>query len=439
MKTDEKFSYAENIYHDAEALINEGGSANQQKANELMEKAKGLLDEAEAEAQTQNDLSSLKERVTAPVNQLPVSAEDQKAWSENEVRMDGSIGNQKISNSFRPAGYDKSLPAAAQLPWIKSAFGESLKQEAAAYEKAFETWVRAKTETQFYKTAENWEVKALSEGSDGAGGYTVPTLVEDTVVNSGPFGDQIRPRVRQYNVGSDAGVIPVSTGVSVAAISEAGAITGAESDPTFSSAPYTIEKVGALTRVSDELLADSTTNIPSLLNDLFGTAFGQYYDKAIINAILAAGTDHRMSAATSVSSSDLTGIFYDLGSQHRGANAHFIMTSPIGALVAAINASSAGQHVAQDLTTSPAATLLGKPVIYDDNSSNLATSIIANNEIAIFGDLNQFANVNRSGKVMKKLSELYAGNGQTGYVVTERSDQIVLIATAFEILKAAAS
>ena len=271
-------------------------------------------------------------------------------------------------------------------------------------------------------------------------GYTVPTFTEPSVVvNSGAFGDQIRPRVRQFNVSTDAGTIPTSGGVSVSAIAEAGAITGAESDPTFTGVSFAINKYGALTRVSDELLADSATNIPNLLNDLFGTAFGQFQDKTIINAILAAGTDHVMSAATSVAAGDLTGIFYDLPAQHRGQNAHWIMTSPIGALVAAINASSAGQHVAQDLTTSPAETLLGKTVIYDDNSSNLATAITANNEIAIFGDLNQFGFINREGRTLKRLNELYAGNGQVGFLATERNDAEVLIATAFEILKAASS
>ena len=136
MDTQEKFKYAENIYHDAETLVAEG---RLDQANDLIEKAKGLLDEAEAERGTQTELGSLKGRIEIPVNSLPVAVEDVKAFAQNEIRADGSYGNQKISSSYRPAGYNDKLPAAAQSAWVKSAFGDSLKEEAAAYEKAFET------------------------------------------------------------------------------------------------------------------------------------------------------------------------------------------------------------------------------------------------------------------------------------------------------------
>ena len=436
MDSTEKVSYATGLHHDAEALMSEGKT---DEALELIEKASGLMDEYEAETKASKGLESLTARIEVPVNKLPVAVEDVKAFAQNEIRADGSYGNQKVSSSFKPAGYNEKLPAAAQSAWVKSAFGDELKQEAAAYEKAFETWVRCRNDDQFNKTAPEWMIKALSEGTDSAGGYTVPTYTEPSViVNSGAFGDQIRPRVRQFNVSTDAGTIPTSGGVSVSAIAEAGAITGAESDPTFTGVSFAINKYGALTRVSDELLADSATNIPALLQDLFGTAFGQFQDKTIINQILAsAASDYTMASATAVAAADLMGIFYQLPAQHRGGGAHWIMTSQIGADMGSIGSTAAGQHVATDLTVSPATTLLGKPVIYDDNSSNLATTIATGNEIAIFGDLNQFGFVNREGRTLKRLNELYAGNGQVGFLATERNDAEVLLPTAFEVLKAA--
>ena len=70
MNTEEKFKYAEGIYHEAESLVAQGKT---DEANELMDKAKGLLDEAESEAKTHETLTSLKERISVPVNTLPVS------------------------------------------------------------------------------------------------------------------------------------------------------------------------------------------------------------------------------------------------------------------------------------------------------------------------------------------------------------------------------
>ena len=95
MDATEKVSYATGLHHDAEALMSEGKT---DEALELIEKASGLMDEYEAETKASKGLESLTARIEVPVNKLPVAVEDVKAFAQNEIRADGSYGNQKASS-----------------------------------------------------------------------------------------------------------------------------------------------------------------------------------------------------------------------------------------------------------------------------------------------------------------------------------------------------
>ena len=78
MNASEKVSYATGLHSDVETLIEEGKT---KEANELIEKAAGLMDEAESETKALRGFDDLKARIDMPVNVLPVSVEDQKAWN----------------------------------------------------------------------------------------------------------------------------------------------------------------------------------------------------------------------------------------------------------------------------------------------------------------------------------------------------------------------
>tara|TARA_R110000765_G_scaffold254476_1_gene355416 strand:+ start:120 stop:1430 length:1311 start_codon:yes stop_codon:yes gene_type:complete len=436
MNASEKFSYATGLTSDVETLIEEGKT---KEATELIEKARGLMDEAESETKALRGFEDLKARIDMPTNVLPVSVEDQKAWNMNATRSDGSIGNSAISADFEPAGWLKELPAASQPVWVRQNMGDNKKAEEQLYKKAFETWMRSKSDAAFEKSAPAEYIKILNETTNADGGFTVPSYtLPETVMNTGAFGNQIAPHCRVINVGTDSGTIPTVGGVSVTVIAESGAITGAEQTPTFTGVAFNIIKYGALSRVTEELLADSSSNMPQILSEIFDTAFGQNIDVLITNVVLAsAAADSTAASATALVGQDLLDIFADVPAQHRGDNCRWVMPSLISSAIAGINITAAGARGILDFSSDPYGQIFDKPVINNDNTTNLATTLATGNEVAILGDWNQFALVRREGRSVRRLNELYAGTGQVGFLAQERNDQEVILPTAFKILKMA--
>ena len=92
------------------------------------------------------------------------------------------------------------------------------------------------------------------------------------------------------------------------------------------------------------------------------------------------------------------------------------------------------------LTAAPADFLLGKPVSNNDISGNgLSTSLAANNEIGILGDMKQYYIFDRVGFTIRRNDSLYMENDQVGFFASRRGDGQVGLAAAFKILKCAAS
>lgn len=435
MNSSEKVAYATGLHHDAEALLAEGKN---DEANELIAKASGLMDEAESATKAVRSFDELTERIDMPVNTLPVSVEDQKTFAENAPRVGGHVGNAKISNDFEPAGWIKGVPAAAQTPWIQKHMGDNQKADAALYEKAFEVWMRSSTDQAFEKSAPADYVKILNETTNADGGFTVPAYTApDTVVNSGAFGNQIAPACRQYTVSTETGTLPTVGGVAVAVTAESAAYSN--QTPTFTGVAFSLQKYTVSSRVTEELLADSASNVPQLLSELFNTAFGQSIDTLITNVVLAStAADSTAASATALVAQDLLDIFAAVPAQHRGDNCRWVMPSAISSFIAGIGVTTAGARGIADLAQDPYSQLMGKSVINNDNTTNLATTLATGNEVAILGDWNQFGLIRRAGgRSVRRLVERYAELGETAFIASERSDEVVILPTAFKILKMA--
>ena len=53
----------------------------------------------------------------------------------------------------------------------------------------------------------------------------------------------------------------------------------------------------------------------------------------------------------------------------------------------------------------------------------------------VFGDFKNYWIADRSGRTVQRLNELYATNGQIGYVATERVDGKVILLEGIQLLK----
>jgi len=283
--------------------------------------------------------------------------------------------------------------------------------------------------------------------TDAEGGYFVPeefipTTIHDTGLPSGA----LRSASTVVRVASKDGYIPTLASATWGAIAEEAAFS--DQTPVTGQVPFSIEKSGGLIKVTRELLDDSAVNLPSLLSQIFQEAAGRFEDVGILNGndttnyagiLQGSSSDYVMASATAVTAADLFGIFYTLEAQHR-AGATWVMPSLISKEINNINATSAGVHSVNDLNTPPAEFLLGKRVVNNDVSGNgLATSITANDEIAVFGDFRNYYIFDRIGFTIRRNDSLYMENDQIGFFGTRRGDGQVGLAAAFKILKAAAS
>ena len=131
------------------------------------------------------------------------------------------------------------------------------------------------------------ERRALAEGSDSSGGYTVPTTLSARLIDA----------LRAQSVVTRAGaqMVPLSTDThSIAAVAtdpvpawrvENEAVT--ESDPTFRNVPFAPKSLAVMTKVSQELLEDSL-NLENALPQIMAAAMAVEMDRV---CLLGSGTD----------------------------------------------------------------------------------------------------------------------------------------------------
>jgi HK97 family phage major capsid protein len=229
-----------------------------------------------------------------------------------------------------------------------------------------------------------------------------------------------------------------------AAIAEEAAY--ADQTPTVGQVAFSLEKSGGLVKVTRELLEDSAVNLPALLTQVFQETAGRFEDVGIIsgndstqyagimsNASVAFFT---MANATSVVTADLIGTHYALNSQFR-SNATWVMKSAINALINAIQVTGSGVTGIADITTSPSAFILGRPVVDTDVVSGLGATITSTEKIAIFGDFKNYYIFDRVGFTLRRNDSLFMQSDQVGFFASRRGDGQVGLTDAFKIPRAA--
>ena len=90
-----------------------------------------------------------------------------------------------------------------------------------------------------------------------------------------------------------------------------------------------------------------------------------------------------------------------------------------------------GQYLWQpSLTTGAPDTLLGRPV----NTSAYMPTIAAGVKSIAFGDFGYYWIADRQGRSFKRLNELYAANGQVGFLASQRVDGKLILPEAIKVL-----
>ena len=288
-------------------------------------------------------------------------------------------------------------------------------------------------------------VNALQEGTDSEGGYLVPDEYERTLVEALEEENVLRQLAKVIRTSSGDRKIPVvATKGTASWIDEEGAYT--ESDDSFGQVSIGAYKVGTMIKVSEELLNDSVFDLESYIAKEFARRIGAKEEEAFFTGdgsgkplgVLAAtgGAETGVTAAssTAITADELMDLFYSLKSPYRKKAVWVLNDSTIKAVRKLKD--STGQYLWQpSLTAGTPDTILNRPVY----TSSYVPAIAAGAKTIAFGDFSYYWIADRQGRSFKRLNELYAANGQVGFLASQRVDGKLVLSEAVKILAQKAS
>ena len=283
-------------------------------------------------------------------------------------------------------------------------------------------------------------VNALEEGTDSEGGYLVPDEYERTLVEALEEENVFRQLAKVIRTSSGDRKIPVVAAKGTAAwIDEEGAYT--ESDDSFGQVSIGAYKVGTMIKVSEELLNDSVFDLESYIAKEFARRIGAKEEEAFFTGdgsgkplgVLAAtgGAETGVTAAssTAITADELMDLFYSLKSPYRKKAVWVLNDSTIKAVRKLKD--STGQYLWQpSLVAGTPDTLLGRPV----KTSAYMPVIAAGAKTIAFGDFSYYWIADRQRRSFKRLNELYAANGQVGFLGSQRVDGKLVLSEAVKVL-----
>ena len=304
-----------------------------------------------------------------------------------------------------------------------------------AYKKAF--WNQLRRKHDMTPELRN----ALETGTDSEGGYLVPDTFEATLVQGLNDATVIRAQAHVITTSGGLHKIPVvASHGSAAWIDEEGAYT--ESDEAFGQVQLDAHKVGTIIKVSEELLNDAAFNLESYIASEFARRIGDKEEEAfligngsskptgMLNATGGAEVGVTAASATAITADELIDLYFSLKAPYR-KNAVWILNDTTIKLIRKLKDKN-DQYLWQPaLREGDVPTILGRPYY----TSAYMPEAAAGNKSVIFGDLSYYWIGDRQGITFKRLNELYAGNGQVGFLASKRLDGKTVLPEAIKVLQ----
>ena len=273
-------------------------------------------------------------------------------------------------------------------------------------------------------------IKALSEGTDSAGGYLVPEELRNEVLVRAPELSELFPHARRVRVRSNAGSVPsLATDIAIS-WDEAENADFDESDPVFSELGYSVKRATAVCYTSRELLADSGPGVVELLTQLSSVALAAERDRVIAVGDgsdepegLASATISSVAVGGAITFAKLVEIECALAKKYR-RNARWIMNNTNVRRVMSLEDTQNRPLFVRDLKEGAPARLLGYPIGQQDD--------LPDGEI-YFGNLSYYYWFDRE---QMGLETTTSGGStfmkhQLGVKVWERVDGAVALAESF--------
>lgn len=212
------------------------------------------------------------------------------------------------------------------------------------------------------------------------------------------------------------------------------------SDDSFGQLSLSAYKVGTAIKISEELLNDSVFDLPSYIAREFARRIGAKEEEAFLigdgkgkpTGIFAAtgGAEIGATAASAnITFDDMIELSYSLKSPYRKKAVWVLNEQTIKALRKLKD--STGNFIWQPAVSAGLPdTILNRPYV----TSVYAPTLAAGSKAIAFGDLSYYWIADRQGRSLKRLNELFAMNGQVGFLASERVDGKLILPEAVKTL-----
>lgn len=252
--------------------------------------------------------------------------------------------------------------------------------------------------------------KALTEGTDSAGGILVPTELHRSLMALIEGESKILGYMSRFRMTTDKKTVPTADSkMSVSWHQEGDAITA--SDPSFGSAVLNTHRLDAYTKVSNELLMDDSIGIAGILAAQFAEQSAQHIDSTIFNGdgsddhagfsgiftaaagystVFGAGSTH----FSEVLASNMIDCYKKVPSYVRGDAGKFFMHSDI--LTYLQKEKVDGKYLLNPYMTGESLRIHNIPIMQShqcpdvsDSAASTALAVFCNPSYLIFGDRQQ--------------------------------------------------
>ena len=279
----------------------------------------------------------------------------------------------------------------------------------------------------------------LQVGTDTEGGFLVPDEFEKKLISALEEENVFRPLATKIQTSSGDRKIPVITQKGEATwMEEEEAYT--LSDDAFGQIALSAYKVGTAIKISEELLNDSVFDLPSYIAKEFARRIGTKEEEAFLigdgkgkpTGIFAATGGAENGATTTgaaITFDDVIELFYSLKSPYRKKAVWVLNEQTVKALRKIKD--NTGNFIWQpSVSAGLPDTILNRPYV----TSVYAPTIAAGAKVIAFGDYSYYWVADRQGRSLKRLNELFAMNGQVGFLASQRVDGKLILPEAVKTL-----
>lgn len=287
------------------------------------------------------------------------------------------------------------------------------------------------------------EVRALSIGTNSAGGFLATTTIEQQIVEIRQEMNWMRDAATVMSVGNQtAFAVESDVGTAVYA-AENVAIT--EDDHVWAQTSFFPRRLGRIMKLSNQLLRFNGTFSEAQLESYIAGSFAKQFASVELQKFLVgagsgsnepkgifdgatSGVD--AAAQATFTADEIIDLFYSIAKEYRSAPSAGWIFSPEATQILRKLKDSDGRYLLTPGLGEAPDTLLGKPMYESDFVAAVATGTTP----VGFGDLSYYYIVDFGGFEFTSLPELYAANDQVGVKGICYNDGNRMLDAAFKVL-----